>query len=110
MGATSDFSGLTRWACAVPHPDALGPSGSTEPQLPLGRYEQMLVERIGMSVDLAPFAAAGDYRKDSVPGRNDPHIMLQLRHVFLSGRLFGERPRQHEFGLEHRPASLHSAI
>jgi hypothetical protein len=36
--------------------------------------------------------------------------VLQLRHVFLSGRFLRERPRQHELGLEHRIAALDPAI
>ena len=43
---------------------------------------QVLVERIGMGRDLDPFAAAGDDRQHCASGRDDPNIMLQLRHVF----------------------------
>ena len=60
--------------------------------------------------DLDPFAAAGNHRKDSASRCNHPHIMLQLRHVFLGGRLLGERPRQHELGLEDRPGGCHPAV
>ena len=60
------------------------------PELPLGRDDQMLVERIGMGGDLDPFAAAGDHREHRSSGRHHPHIVLQLRHVFLGGRFFRE--------------------
>ena len=43
-------------------------------------------------------------------GMVDPHVVLQLRHVFFGRPLFGERPRQHEFGLEYRPGGLHHAV
>jgi hypothetical protein len=36
--------------------------------------------------------------------------VLQLRHVFFGGSLLGERPRQHELGLEHRAAGLDHAV
>ena len=35
------------------------------------------------------------------PQMGDPHVVLELGHVLFGGRLFGERPGQHEFGLEH---------
>ena len=82
----------------------------TAPELPLSSDNQVLVERIGMGRDLHPFAAAGDHRKDRCAGRDDPHIVLQLRGVFLGGRFFGEVPGQHELGFEHRPARLHPPI
>src|SRR5262249_7973016 len=44
------------------------------------------------------------------PRRHDPHIVLQLRHVFFGRRFFREQPREHEFGLEHRIAALHTAV
>jgi hypothetical protein len=39
-----------------------------------------------------------------------PHIMLQLRHVFLGRCFFRERPRQHELGFEHCITPLHAPI
>ena len=63
-----------------------------------------------MGRDLDPFAAAGDHRKYRVSGSHHPHIVLQLRHVFLSGSLLRERPRQHELGFEHGTAALDPAI
>ena len=61
------------------------------PELPLGSDNQVLVKRISMGGDLDPFAAAGDYGEDSVPGRHHPHIVLQLRHVLRGRHLFRER-------------------
>ena len=40
----------------------------------------------------------------------DPHVMLELRHVFFGGRLLRERPGQHELGLEHGFGPLHDAV
>ena len=59
-----------------------------------------------MSNDLHPFAAAGNHGEDGISGCDDPHIVLQLRHVFRGGRLFRKRPRQHELAFEHRIAAL----
>src|SRR6516162_5131248 len=56
------------------------------PELPLGSDNQVLVKRISMGGDLDPFAAAGDYGEDSAPGRDHPHIVLQLRHVLGPNR------------------------
>src|SRR6516225_1591408 len=55
----------------------------TAPELSFGSDDEVLIERIGMDGDLDPFAAAGDHREHRRPGRYDPHIMLQLRHIFL---------------------------
>src|SRR4029077_18987594 len=53
-------------------------SFDTAPELPLGRNDEVLVERIGMDVDFHPLAAARRY---------NPHIVLQLGHVLASRRL-----------------------
>src|SRR6516165_2665368 len=53
------------------------------PELALGGDNEVLIERIGMSCDFNPFAAASDYRKHRGPGRHHPHIVLELRHVFF---------------------------
>src|SRR5262249_61328389 len=82
----------------------------TAPELAFGGDNQVLVERIGMGGDLNPFAAAGDHREDSTSRGDHPHIVLQLRHIFLGRRLFRERPGQHELGLEHRTRCFDSAI
>src|SRR6516164_9564942 len=83
---------------------------NTAPELPLSRDNEVLIERIGMSGDLRPFAAAGDYRKDRTPSRNHPHVVLQLRHVFLGCHFLRERPGQHELGLEDRTRRLNTAV
>jgi hypothetical protein len=36
--------------------------------------------------------------------------MLELSHVLLCRRLFRERPRQHEFGLEYFASALDDAV
>src|SRR5262245_61558780 len=51
------------------------------PKFPLGRQQQVLVERISMDRDFHPLAAAGDDGEHRVPGGDDPHVMLQLRHI-----------------------------
>ena len=51
------------------------------PELALRRDNEMLIERIGMGQDLDPLAAAGNDREHRGPGRHNPHIVLQLRHV-----------------------------
>ena len=76
------------------------------PEFLLGGEQEVLVERIGRNGDLDPFAAAGDDRQHRRPGIGDPHVVLELRHMLFGRRLFGERPRQHELGLEHRPGVL----
>ena len=40
----------------------------------------------------------------------DPHVVLELGHVLFGGGLLGERPRQHELGLEHGLGPLHDAV
>ena len=76
------------------------------PELPFGGDEEVLVDRIGMDIDLHPLAATGNHREHRAPGGDDPHVVLQLGHIFFGRRLFRERPRQHEFGLENRPVTL----
>ena len=82
----------------------------TAPEFPLGGDDEVLVERIGVGLDLDPFAAAGNDREDRRSCRHDPHIVLQLRHIFLRRRFLRERPGQHELGFEHGLAALHAAI
>ena len=53
------------------------------PELFLRGEQKVLVERIRRNADLDPFAAAGDDREHRQLGVGDPHIVLQLRHVFF---------------------------
>ena len=80
------------------------------PEFPLGRNEQVLIERVGMGLYFNPLAAAGDDRKCRTSCCRDPHIVLQLRHVFFGGRFFRERPRQHELSLEDRAAGHNTPV
>jgi hypothetical protein len=63
-----------------------------------------------MGQNLDPFASPGDHRKHRGSCRYHPHIVLQLRHVFLGCGFLRERPRQHELGLEHGIAAIDPAI
>ena len=72
------------------------------PEPPLGRHQKVLIERVGGDGHLDPFAPAGDDRERRRPGVGHPHVVLELGHVLFGRRLFGERPGQHELGLEHR--------
>ena len=80
------------------------------PELFLGREQEMLVERISGNGKFDPLAAAGNDRQRGQPGVRHPHVVLELRHVFLRRRLFGERPGEHELGLEDRPGALDHAV
>ena len=62
----------------------------TTPELPLSGDDEVLVERIGMGLDLDPPTAAGDDREHGRPCRHNPHVVLQLRHILLGGRLLRE--------------------
>ena len=70
----------------------------------------MLIKGISRNRDLDPFAAPGDDREDRRFGVSHPHIVLELGHVLFGGPFLGERPRQHEFGLEHRSGLRHDAV
>jgi hypothetical protein len=50
-------------------------------------------------------AAARNYGKDSSPRGHHRYIMLQLRHLFLSGGSLRKGPGQHELGFEDRIAA-----
>ena len=82
----------------------------TAPEFPLSGNDQVLIKRIGMGRDLNPFPAAGDHRQDRRSRRHDPHIVLQLGHIFRHRRFLRERPGQHELGLEDGLATLDTAI
>ena len=59
------------------------------PEFFLSGKKEVLVERIRRDADLDPLAAAGDDREHRQFGVGDPHIVLQLRHVFFGRALFG---------------------
>ena len=80
------------------------------PEFFLRGEQEVLVERIRRDRDLDPLAAAGDDREHRQLGIGDPHVVLQLRHVFFGRPFFGERPRQHELGLENCPGGLDHAV
>ena len=44
------------------------------------------------------------------PQVGDPHVVLELGHILFGRRRLGERPGQHELGLEHGVDALHDAI
>jgi hypothetical protein len=62
----------------------------TAPEFTFGGDNQMLVQRIGVRQNLNPFAAAGNHREHRSPRRHHPHVVLELRHVFLGGGLLRE--------------------
>ena len=70
----------------------------------------MLVERVRGDAHFDPFAAAGDDRERRRPGVGHPHVVLQLGHVLLGRRLFGERPGQHELGFEYGVEIVHEPV
>jgi hypothetical protein len=77
-------------ASVVRHQTTKGSRHSPRTARTFGSDDQVLVERIGMDLDLHPFAAPGDDREHGAARRDDPHIVLQLRHVFLSCGFFRE--------------------
>ena len=80
------------------------------PEFLLCGEEQVLIEAISGDRNLDPLAASGDDREHRQLGVGDPHVVLQLGHMFFGRPFFGERPRQHEFGLENRPGGLDHAV
>jgi hypothetical protein len=62
----------------------------TAPELFLGSEQETLVERISGNGKFDPVAAPGDDRKHRHPGVGHPHVVLDLRHVFLRRRRLGE--------------------
>ena len=73
---------------------------NTAPEFPLRGHDEMLIKRIGMGFDFDPLATTGNHREDRRSCRNDPHVMLQLGHIFSHRRFLRERPRQHELAFE----------
>ena len=80
------------------------------PELLFGGEQEVLIERIGMDLDLDPFAAAGDDRENGAARGGDPHVVLQLRHVLFGCSFLGEGPGQHELGFEHRAGLFDDAV
>lgn len=70
----------------------------------------MLIERIGVNLNLDPFATAGDDRKHRTSGGHDPHVVLQLSHVLLGSGFLGEGPRQHELGFKNGAGLFDRAV
>ena len=104
----------------VDHPDRFDPrprrfdaigtrrvaSLNAAPEPVLRRHQKVLVEGVGGYGHLDPFTSAGDDRQRRRSGVGHPHVVLQLGHMLFRRRLFRERPRQHELGLEHRVDTL----
>src|SRR5215472_19369183 len=51
------------------------------PEFLFGGDQKVLVERVGVDLDLDPFAAAGDNRERCTARICHPHIVLQLGHM-----------------------------
>ncbi len=80
------------------------------PELLLRGQQEMLVEGIRRDADLDPLATPGDDGEHRQFGIGDPHVVLQLGRVLFGRPLFGERPWQHELGLENRPGGFDHAV
>src|SRR5262245_4000322 len=60
------------------------------PEFLFRRQKKVLIERIGWYLDLDPLAAPGNNREHRGGGIRDPHVVLDLGHVFLGRRLLRE--------------------
>jgi hypothetical protein len=80
------------------------------PESLFGGYQDRLVDGIGFDRQLNPLAAAVDDGEHGFLGACHQHVVLELRHMLLRGRLFRKRPRQHEFGLEDGAGFLDQSI
>src|SRR5262249_32105032 len=105
----ADRLGTRSWGLGI---DEVGSFAGLDaaPELLLSRYQDAQVERVHRDRDLDPLAAAGDDGQHRRAEMSDPHIVLDLGHVLLGRGLLGERPGQHEFGLEYCSCILHNAI
>ena len=111
LGSGHRLGGAVSWLWRVDAEKARQVAAlDTAPELPLGGDDEMPVQRIRMGGDLHAFAAARNYGEHRTPGRDHPHVMFELRHVFLGRGFFRERPGQHELGLENRPNSFDAAV
>src|SRR6516225_2529694 len=106
-----DADGLDAWTRRLGQ-DEVGDFARlhTAPEFLFRRYEDGELKWVHGNRDLHPFAPASDDREHRGTEVGDPHVVLQLRHVFFGGGLFGEGPRQHELGLEHRLRALHDSV
>src|SRR6516162_6482262 len=82
----------------------------TAPEFLFRRHEDAEIKWVHGNRDLHPFAATGDDGEHRGTQVGDPHVVLELRHVFFGGCFFREGPRQHELGLEHRLRALHDSV
>jgi hypothetical protein len=94
--------------------DAAGARGlsglNAAPEPALRRHQKVLVEGVGGNGHLNPLASACDDRERRAPGVGHPHVVLQLGHMLPGRRFFGERPGQHELGLEHGVGVVDHAV
>ena len=80
------------------------------PELLFGGKEKVLVQRVGMDGHFDPLPSPRDDRQHGRPGIGDPHVVLELGHMFFGGGFLRERPGQHELGLEHRASWVDQAV
>jgi hypothetical protein len=80
------------------------------PEFPLSGNDEVPIKGIGMGFDFDPLAATSDHRQRRRPCRDDPHVVLQLRHILLRRRFLRERPWQHELGFEYRTAACDTTV
>jgi hypothetical protein len=71
------------------------------PEFSFDRQQHMLVKAVGRHRNLDPLAAAGDDGQGRTLGVGDPHVVLELSHMFGGCGFLGKRPWEHEFGFEH---------
>src|SRR6516165_9163382 len=64
------------------------------PEFLFRRHEDAEIKWIHGNCDLHPFAATGDDGEHRCTQEGDPHVVLELRHVFFGGGFFREGPRQ----------------
>src|SRR3954451_21811146 len=72
--------------CLKPRREARGFAGlDAAPELLLGGEQKVLIERVGVDLDLDPLPPACDDRENRAPRADHPHVVLELRHVLFSG-------------------------
>src|SRR5215212_11310145 len=54
------------------------------PELLLGGEQKVLIERVGVDLDLDPLAPACDDGEDRAPRADHPHVVLELCHVLFN--------------------------